>query len=220
MVVVDMEGVASGASRCAGGFLARNWGSGEPRGKLARRSFDLHRALPRMLYGGASAAAEIWTPSMRDAEADLAVGYRTVDAVALRLRAGDGVPKNESHDDSSASGLQCPTWVDSSSVRAVHVLARACDRVTAQVSPKLLAQALIAAYEPPGGGGVKSNGGRVQVVRGRVDGVLQAEGAACGLLQGLRIDGADSAASSVVFCMGAWSSSVAEWVVRHRSSAT
>src|SRR6266702_4968045 len=47
VTVVERTEVAAAASGKAGGFLALDWCAGTPLDTLARRSFQLHAALPR-----------------------------------------------------------------------------------------------------------------------------------------------------------------------------
>ena len=47
VTVVERTDVAAAASGKAGGFLALDWCAGTPLDALARRSFELHAALPR-----------------------------------------------------------------------------------------------------------------------------------------------------------------------------
>ncbi|MBR1156282.1 FAD-binding oxidoreductase [Bradyrhizobium sp. JYMT SZCCT0428] len=51
VIVVERTEVAAAASGKAGGFLARDWCAGSPLDALARRSFDLHAALPSEIAG-------------------------------------------------------------------------------------------------------------------------------------------------------------------------
>jgi glycine/D-amino acid oxidase-like deaminating enzyme len=51
VIVVERTGVAAAASGKAGGFLARDWCAGSPLDALARRSFELHAALPGEIAG-------------------------------------------------------------------------------------------------------------------------------------------------------------------------
>jgi glycine/D-amino acid oxidase-like deaminating enzyme len=51
VVVVERTEVAAAASGKAGGFLALDWCAGTPLDALARRSFQLHAALPREIGG-------------------------------------------------------------------------------------------------------------------------------------------------------------------------
>jgi glycine/D-amino acid oxidase-like deaminating enzyme len=51
VIVVERTEVAAAASGKAGGFLALDWCAGTPLDALARRSFQLHAALPRELIG-------------------------------------------------------------------------------------------------------------------------------------------------------------------------
>ena len=51
VIVVERTEVAAAASGKAGGFLARDWCAGTALDALARRSFDLHAALPRQIDG-------------------------------------------------------------------------------------------------------------------------------------------------------------------------
>src|SRR5262249_26463649 len=51
VLVVERTGVAAAASGKAGGFLALDWCAGPPLDALARRSFQLHAALPREIAG-------------------------------------------------------------------------------------------------------------------------------------------------------------------------
>ena len=48
-MVIERSGVANAASGKSGGFLARDWCSGQPQDELARTSFELHRDLARAL---------------------------------------------------------------------------------------------------------------------------------------------------------------------------
>src|SRR5579885_3587977 len=50
-IVVEATDVAAAASGKAGGFLARDWCAGTPLDALARRSFELHAALPGEVAG-------------------------------------------------------------------------------------------------------------------------------------------------------------------------
>src|SRR5688572_14775568 len=47
VIVVESTDVAAAASGKAGGFLALDWCAGTPVDALARRSFQLHAALPK-----------------------------------------------------------------------------------------------------------------------------------------------------------------------------
>ena len=51
VVVVERTEVAAAASGKAGGFLALDWSAGTPLDALARRSFQLHAALPDEIAG-------------------------------------------------------------------------------------------------------------------------------------------------------------------------
>jgi glycine/D-amino acid oxidase-like deaminating enzyme len=51
VTVVERTEVAAAASGKAGGFLALDWCAGSPLDALARRSFDLHAALPNQIAG-------------------------------------------------------------------------------------------------------------------------------------------------------------------------
>jgi glycine/D-amino acid oxidase-like deaminating enzyme len=51
VIVVERTEVAAAASGKAGGFLALDWCAGTPLDALARRSFQLHAALPREIPG-------------------------------------------------------------------------------------------------------------------------------------------------------------------------
>src|SRR5712672_2155647 len=51
VIVVERTEVAAAASGKAGGFLALDWCAGSPLDVLARRSFELHAALPREIAG-------------------------------------------------------------------------------------------------------------------------------------------------------------------------
>src|SRR5207247_7824615 len=46
VIVIERSEVAAAASGKAGGFLALDWCAGTPLDELARRSFQLHAALP------------------------------------------------------------------------------------------------------------------------------------------------------------------------------
>jgi glycine/D-amino acid oxidase-like deaminating enzyme len=51
VIVIERTGVAAAASGKAGGFLALDWCAGTPLDALARRSFQLHAALPDQIAG-------------------------------------------------------------------------------------------------------------------------------------------------------------------------
>src|SRR5947209_7889311 len=51
VVVIERTAVAAAASGKAGGFLALDWCAGTPLDELARRSFQLHAALPGEIPG-------------------------------------------------------------------------------------------------------------------------------------------------------------------------
>src|SRR5437764_15218733 len=51
VIVVERTAVACAASGKAGGFLALDWCAGTPLDELARRSFQLHAALPGEIPG-------------------------------------------------------------------------------------------------------------------------------------------------------------------------
>jgi len=51
VIVIERTEVAAAASGKAGGFLALDWCAGTPLDKLARRSFQLHAALPDEIAG-------------------------------------------------------------------------------------------------------------------------------------------------------------------------
>ena len=51
IIVVERTEVAAAASGKAGGFLALDWCAGTPLDELARRSFELHAALPDEIAG-------------------------------------------------------------------------------------------------------------------------------------------------------------------------
>jgi glycine/D-amino acid oxidase-like deaminating enzyme len=51
VIVVERTELAAAASGKAGGFLALDWCAGTPLDALARRSFQLHAALPHEIAG-------------------------------------------------------------------------------------------------------------------------------------------------------------------------
>src|SRR5215475_8511737 len=51
VIVVERTEVAAAASGKAGGFLALDWCAGTPLDEMARRSFQLHAALPDEIAG-------------------------------------------------------------------------------------------------------------------------------------------------------------------------
>src|SRR5262245_14518396 len=51
VIVVERTEVAAAASGKAGGFLALDWCAGTPLDMLARRSYQLHAALPQEISG-------------------------------------------------------------------------------------------------------------------------------------------------------------------------
>jgi glycine/D-amino acid oxidase-like deaminating enzyme len=76
VIVVERTGVAAAASGKAGGFLALDWCAGSPLDALARRSFQLHAALPDEIEGD-------WAYRRMNAFS----GFAFLDDDARRLRA-------------------------------------------------------------------------------------------------------------------------------------
>ncbi|KAG2498200.1 hypothetical protein HYH03_003953 [Edaphochlamys debaryana] len=180
VTIVEREEPACAASGKAGGFLALDWNDSSPVGPLARLSYGLHAQL----------AAELGAER---------VGYRGVHTLQVV-----GVEKAPAGAKGRLRGGEAlPDWVDG------HVLGvsdMGDPATTAQVHPRLLTHALIAAAEARG----------AVLRRGCVEGLrLQAEEGAGGRgrrVTGVKVDGAVLPADVAVIAMGPWSDAARAWL--------
>ncbi len=151
VTLIERHEVAGAASGKAGGFLALDWNDGSPVGKLARRSYALHREL------AAAFGAE-------------AIGYRVVETLSVAASAAAAGGKQKRR-----LGAALPGWLDGGGVTGSGSLGTAA--TTAQVHPQRLTRALWAAAEAAGATlvrgavtGVELDGGGRRVTGVQVEG--------------------------------------------------
>ena len=181
VTLVEQAAIASAASGKAAGFLALDWNDRSALGPLSRKSFRLHQELATTFGAGTiqyRPLAGVWSASG-----------------ALRSSA-------ESESVPSVATSDIPAWLDRNGWTGSVV--RAGDEDTAaQVHPRLLCEAMVAAAKAAG----------CTVVTGAVNGLTLSEpsdeGARC---TAVLIDGEALACDTVVLCMGPWTERAREWL--------
>jgi glycine/D-amino acid oxidase-like deaminating enzyme len=120
VTVVERFEIAGHSSGKAGGFLALDWNDHSPVGKLARKSFELHKSLGK----------ELGTD----------IGFRELDTLSMVVHESGKASKKNDDD-------KVPKWIDGN-VDQVNQIGSTS--TTAQVHPKLLTDAFIQAAKKLG----------------------------------------------------------------------
>jgi glycine/D-amino acid oxidase-like deaminating enzyme len=178
VTLVERHQVAGSASGKAGGFLALNWNEG-PVGVLARRSFQLHADLSKTLPN---------------------CGYRKLHTIGIRAAADK--PSGGKRKDGDEELL--PAWLDKG---AQEPHAMGTPENTAQVHPRLLTEALVAAAQQRGGTLLTDE------VVGFVLEPLPGSNNPSQRVTGVRLKNTKEvlAADAVVLAMGPWARAACAW---------
>lgn len=185
--IIERDGVASGASGAAAGIITPPLPGAGAVEEIARRGFEMHRALARSLPSE-SGVSYRYRETSRVLLAESLAEERAARALALALR--DRGPYGTwlgPHEISARTG-----WVDRAGRGGVLV------EPPSQLDPYRFTLALLAASER---GGAEVRAGSVGGIR-----------STCGRVEGVILEDETLAADVVILAAGPWSGEVGEWV--------